>query len=483
MKKFFRLLTFLAFVFIMFSTAACSNGNDENSNSGNNSSNTSNTGSGTDTTNKEKIISTTKKLNLNLTDATNLYIGKTTSNITRAARAVDNSTENKLFKITEDGYVQEISYTYEVTSVIEYEENVYDENGVITGTETKTKTEVKTETATENFTPTKIIKLNKKYLIVCFSSDNYLVNSETGAAYKYANEVPYISNSLSYYYGDSVSTDSADNIYYVSSSNIVKLDVSNPNSVTLKKISATTENVKPTVWGVDANGNIAYEGTDASGNGVLRFKSTNGGYSNLPGNTNHSFTMFWQGLDGLLYYFNASNENTKIKKLNASPFNVTDYSEEQNATGNMGACGFKALLKAKNKNRIILLADGSAYPEFYEVYNPDTNTLKKIEASVVGLNKIKFGISSDDYYFLVGTDSANNSTLVKIEPTDYTYETLLSDGAYDIYNLSISNEAIIFNALRMNDGAIVLGKIASDKSISILDENLEEQITVLERIK
>ncbi|MCR5763226.1 MAG: hypothetical protein K6G00_07590 [Treponema sp.] len=146
--------------------------------------------------------------------------------------------ENKLFKITEDGYVQEISYTYEVTSVIEYEENVYDENGVITGTETKT--DVKTETATENFTPTKIIKLNKKYLIVCFSSDNYLVNSETGAAYKYANEVPYISNSLSYYYGDSVSTDSADNIYYVSSSNIVKLDVSNPNSVTLKKISATT---------------------------------------------------------------------------------------------------------------------------------------------------------------------------------------------------------------------------------------------------
>ena len=26
-------------------------------------------------------------------------------------------------------------------------------------------------------------------------------------------------------------------------------------------------------------------------------------------------------------------------------------------------------------------------------------------------NKIKFGISSDDYYFLVGTDSSNNSTL------------------------------------------------------------------------
>ena len=469
MKKILRLNVLLLLAFIMISAVACSNGNDSTS--------------GTDTTNKEKIISTAKKLNLNLTDATNLYIGKTTSNSARAARAVDNSTVNKLFKITEDGYAQEISYTYEVTNVIEYEENIYDENGKITGTETKTKTEIKTETASETFLPTKVVKLNEKYLIICFYSDNYLVNSETGDAYKYTNEIPYISNSLSYYYGESVQTDSSDNVYYVSSSKIVKLDVSNPESVNLKTISATTENVNSTIWGVDSYGNIAYEGTDASGNGVLRFKSINGGYSNLPGNTNHSFTMFWQGLDGLLYYFNASNETTKIKKLNVTPFSASDYAEEQNATGNMGACGFKALLKAKNKNRIILLADGSAYPEFYEVYNANTNTLKKIEASSVGLNKIKFGISSDDYYFLVGTDSSNNSTLVKIEPTDYSYETLLSDGTYDIYNLSISNEEVIFNALRMDDGAIILGKIASDKTISILDENLEEQITVLEKIK
>ena len=147
--------------------------------------------------------------------------------------------------------------------------------------------------------------------------------------------------------------------------------------------SATTENVNSTIWGVDSYGNIAYEGTDASGNGVLRFKSINGGYSNLPGNTNHSFTMFWQGLDGLLYYFNASNETTKIKRLNVTPFSVSDNAEEENETGTMGACGFKALLKAKNKNRIILLADGSAYPEFYEVYNANTNTLKKIEASSI----------------------------------------------------------------------------------------------------
>ena len=124
MKKILRLNVLLLLAFIMISAVACSNGNDSTS--------------GTDTTNKEKIISTTKKLNLNLTDATNLYIGKTTSNSARAARAVDNSTVNKLFKITEDGYAQEISYTYEVTNVIEYEENIYDENGKITGTETKT---------------------------------------------------------------------------------------------------------------------------------------------------------------------------------------------------------------------------------------------------------------------------------------------------------------------------------------------------------
>ncbi|MCI6482465.1 hypothetical protein [Treponema porcinum] len=85
MKKILRLNVLLLLAFIMFSAVACSNGNDSTS--------------GTDTTNKEKIISTTKKLNLNLTDATNLYIGKTTSNSARAASKLRYLVNTKILQV------------------------------------------------------------------------------------------------------------------------------------------------------------------------------------------------------------------------------------------------------------------------------------------------------------------------------------------------------------------------------------------------
>ena len=119
----------------------------------------------------------------------------------------------------------------------------------------------------------------------------------------------------------------------------------------------------------------------------------------------------------------------------------------------------KALLKVKNKNRIILVEDGSAYPFFHEVYNPDTNIVTTKKASDIGLNKIKFAVSSDDFYYFVGSDENNNCKVVKVDPVTYQYEYLLSDGTYDVYNLSVNDSSIIFNALRMSDGAIVIGRI------------------------
>ncbi|MDY5120926.1 MAG: hypothetical protein SPE48_03325 [Treponema porcinum] len=92
MKKILRLNVLLLLAFIMFSAVACSNGNDSTSG-------TDTTNSGTDTTNKEKIISTTKKLNLNLTDATNLYIGKTTSNSARAASKLRYLVNTKILQV------------------------------------------------------------------------------------------------------------------------------------------------------------------------------------------------------------------------------------------------------------------------------------------------------------------------------------------------------------------------------------------------
>ena len=46
-----------------------------------------------------------------------------------------------------------------------------------------------------------------------------------------------------------------------------------------------------------------------------------------------------------------------------------------------------------------------------------------------------------------------------------------------------SDDNITFSALRMNDGKKVLGKILADGTLSITDESINKEITILERIR
>ena len=443
MKKFFILLVlFTTLVFF-----SCDNGGMIPSNSSGNS-------------NSGNIK---RQLVINFSDASNIYIGKSTKSASRSSSR--DITENKLFKITEDGYVQEVTFFYEV--------QVFDQEGKLV--------EIKTEQSTETFVPTSITKLNDNYLLVCFNyNDNYLVDTKTGNGFKYPYDAPREDSSINHFYGESIQIDKVGNIYYSSNNKVLKIIISDPQNISVKQITPSIESVW-TEWSVDSYGNCAYEAQDNQGNGVIRLKKESGGYKNLPGDSNFSHTCFWQGLDGNIYYYNSSNPGSVIKKIDKTNYEILDVPfAEGDYIG--GGCGFNALLKAKNKNRTILVEDGSAYPYFHEVFNPDTNLVTTRKASDIGLNKIKFAISSDDYYYFVGWDEAHNCKVVKVNPVSFDYEYLLSDGEYDVYNLSTSNDSVIFNALRMSDGAIVMGKIYNDKSIEILDDKLEENVTVLERI-
>ena len=404
-----------------------------------------------------------KQLVLDLKDASTIYIGKSSQS---SSRDIGNgSSQNKIFKVTEDGHSQEVIYYYET--------DVYDDKGNLV--------EKKKEKVTEVMVPEKLIKLNENYLIVSFgNTNNYLVDTKTGYCFNYAFNTPNIDSSINFFTGEPIQFDAEGNIYYRVDQKIMKIIISDPQSVSIKQISPSIERIY-SIWGVDINGNCASEGRDELENGVIRLKKASGGYVNLPGDSNHSHTCFWQGLDGNIYYYNATNLGTDIKKIDKNSYEIIDvpYSEGSDISG---ACGFSALLKVKNKNRIILVEDGSAYPFFHEVYNPDTNIVTTKKASDIGLSKIKFAVSSDDFYYFVGSDENNNCKVVKVDPVTYQYEYLLSDGEYDVYNLSINKNSIVFNALRMSDGAIIMGRINNNGNIIILDDKLENLVTVLERI-
>jgi len=391
---------------------------------------------------------------MNIVGATNLFIAPVST--TRSVREAGDTSANKLFKITEDGYVQEVTYTYE------------DEDG-------------NPVTSTETLSPSSIIVLTTEYLIIGFGyNNNYLVNSNTGACYLYTNDLPYPDQNKNGYWGEYIGSDNIGNIYFIANSAVKKLSVTNINNVSLATISATNDSVS--CFGVDKEGNIAYEGRDASNNGVLRYRKNSGGYEVLPGQVNFSFTTFWTGFNGKLYYFNQSNPDSRIKQLNANPYEAANYGSND-LLGSMGSIGFGNLLKIKNKERIIMVG-GAGGHECYEVYNSTTNNAKAIAYSTFGMASVKFGIASDSYYYLAGTSTGTpQSVLVKINPEDNVYETLLA-GGYDIYKMTVGNDEVItFNALRMIDGAIIIGQISSTGEIDVLDQSLNTEVTVLERIK
>jgi hypothetical protein len=407
---------------------------------------------------------------LNIKDAKNLYIAPA-KNKRSAARAQSNDvTVNRLFKITDEGVVQEVSY-----------EN---ENG---------------ETISISLYPTNIIIMGDEYLIVTFNKDeHYLVNSSTGACYEYTKDLPnHNPNKTEYFdWGSSqgefpffndyssfstkhILNDSYGNIYFLvpaiffgpglhdptkHSVSIRKITVTDINNVTISTVSAQNDYV--TSFGVDQYGNIAYSGyeDDRQMNSLARYRGYNGGFELLP----YGGGCFWTGFNGKLYY-----SGNGISEITPTPYTVTQYSNLY-VNGN-------TLLKMKSKGRILLLGDTSGV----EVYNHTTQTASQINYSTLfGMQSIKSNIAaaSDNYYYLFGI-SGTQYVLIRVNPDDNSYTTLLN-GGYDIYKMTVrGNDTVVFNALRLSDGAIILGEISKTGTLTVLDETLHEEITVLVRVQ
>jgi len=148
---------------------------------------------------------------------------------------------NKLFKITEAGYIREVTYE--------------DENGINIPMVTE---------------PVAIYDVNSEYVIVCFGeteaniSGGYLVRKTDGAVFSLENAGFPLPNGSIFMNGDSeaVFTDSSGNIYYCVGTDvgceIIKLNTENMNSITKIVYSPSGDTVRYFV--VDKDGNAAYYG-------------------------------------------------------------------------------------------------------------------------------------------------------------------------------------------------------------------------------
>ena len=393
---------------------------------------------------------------IEITDAETLFIVQGSSSSRSVSRSsYSSSTTNTLFKITETGAVQEVGYK-------DADNNSY----------------------TITLKPVSIDNVDTNYVVFSFGSDKsnptecYLTNKSTGAVYLLGSAASPMDSKCPLPQTNSkektILTDNKSNFYYryygFSNGNfpyyLRQVNYTDPTNIAATQYIVDSESVGDFI--VDSNGNVAYNAnlTGDANTAVNRIRKSNGGYYNL------SHTAFWVGLDGNIYLADGSFE---VKKVSIdSDYNVSISTYDNNTLARISNQHYK--LKLSNKLIFVQQNSGStiAIDNGYEI-----NTLD------LPLSNINIARSSSNYVYISGTDnSSSNSVLVKFNPSDNSSSQMYTKGTYDIYNFNVtSDDTITFSALRMNDGKKVLGKILANGTLSITDESINKEITILERIR
>ena len=394
-----------------------------------------------------------------ITDAETVFIVPASSSSRSVSRSIyASSTTNTLFKITETGAVQEVEYK-------DADNNSY--------------------TMTQQ--PVSIDNVDTNYVIFTFGSNKsnplqcYLTNKSTGAVYLLGSSTSVTESKCPIpQYNSKEKTillDNKSNFYYLyygpAASNaffyLRQVNYTDPTNIAATQYVIDSDSVANFI--VDSNGNVAYETFPTAGTGTVayRIRKSNGGYYNL------SRTAYWVGLDGNIFLAPSGSEEVKKVSID-SDYNVSISSYDNITTSSVRISNQHYKLKLLNKLIFVL-------PGNYSTIAIDNGS--EINTLDLPLSKISIARSSSNYVYISGTDnSSSNSVLVKFNPSDNSSSQMYTKGTYDIYNFNVtSDDDITFSALRMNDGKKVLGKILANGTLSITDESINEEITILERIK
>lgn len=372
---------------------------------------------------------------MNITGADGLFVGKISTHGSAGGRISSvkgGDGEQRLFKVTSDGYIEEVTFE--------------DKNGDV----------VHVSNA-----PTSVIDTNGEFVFVGFNEVSYIVRKTDGAAFTLGQTQVYAEGSI-YQTGPYVVSDDSGNIYFMGRQ-LFKVDVSDPQHPIQVIYSARGDQIFG--FAVDKDGNAGYSGTDAANLKVIRCRKNSGGFELLPGDG----STFWSGLDRHLYYF----DGLQIWKVTFDPFILTKYGNPLYV-----GCGFESFLEIKNKD-VIIAVGGCSY--VYHLYS-EAGITKNIPYSDFNLSSVKTSAATDDHYYLAGTSLQGKGVLLKVDPTTNEYSEVVS-GGYDIYKVSpTASNKVLINAMRLSDGKIVLAQIEEDGTVNTLEESLDEEVTLLTRV-
>ena len=407
-------------------------------------------------------------VSMEIADAKSLYLGLPEEKDGVTARDMDGYV---LFKITKDGIIAKVKFHYEKEAVGD-SENGNTENG-----------------NTENedidiLQPQTVWNANEEYFIVTFRNRDtytdipYLVSKTTGAVYSLDNVgVPYGRPSM-YVNSSPVLSDGENNIYFITDINyssnsnkydeLYRIDVTNPEKVTAKPLTAANDSSIYS-FAVDAAGNVVYD----NGNGGARLAFADGGYENL------NIDSCWTAPDGNLYYqgdqvydetageygypiYRLDIEGQKVTETEYGRFNVY--------------IGSGSYYLTSGDRAYILNYNGS----LAEVYNPDGKP--HLVEGVPALTKIQAVAQSEEELFIAG-ESDGQPRVIRVNPVTGDWKDLYTPGDYEVYNMVYAGGRLTVNALRMNDGTIIMGEFDGTGKMKVLDEKSNSKVLYLTRIK
>ena len=395
-----------------------------------------------------------KVAKMDISSASSILIAPTTAKLAPSRSGSKNA--NTVYIITNSGKVQEVTYL--------------DRNG---------------DKVTEVPNPVYVENIDSTYILIAFDTYptvTYLVRKSDGAMYDIG--VSLYLDSWQTFYNKVLRKDNLGNLYflvdadldlsdYSSRTDILKLDISDPNALTKMTINSDIDEVSS--FEVDGNGNVIFQGSRAdtdAGNTYSKIIKANGSSQNIA-----ETDLFWKGLDNVLYSdANDVNGTAVIKKHQISnnftytptdiPYAKTQYCSLASYSSNL----------IQTTATILITSDNG---DICEVYNQSMvpRVFSSGMSSFTGVGK------SEKYYYISGNDSSYAPVLRKFNPIDDTHTDLLKPGKYDVYKFNVSpTDEITFNALRMNDSTKVLGSIASDGTVTILDSTANVKAILLKRI-
>lgn len=323
--------------------------------------------------------------------------------------------------------------------------------------------------------PSKIYDATDAYVIIIVEDNPYLVAKADGSTYDLSPVGQPEMLGANFGYDDevrkSIYSDSNGNIYYLSGGIVKKIDVSNQESI-------TAQNYTPDIYyihdefAVDADGNVIFS-YNIDFVHYAKFKKNNGSLCEV----SNPIYLCYTGFDGNLYYQpSAVSQNTAsgvIQKITFdSELNIT-YSDYGTLTVPGYAYG-QAYRWMYFGDRIVIIQDTSKTEIYKTAGVPSTKTLSFLSSTSLKMIKC-----SSNYYYVATKQGA----ILKVDPADDSYDTLINNDQYDYYKMTVtSDDMVIFYALRLSDAKKVIGQISSVGTVSIIDETLDDDVLILEKI-